>query len=121
MFLYCRALISKGNSYTLIIKQFDIDFIYTTSDAQTVVKTTSIRNINLAQGVWKHVAFTVYGRHLSVFTNGQLQRTVVLDGIINDFTAEARIGQQANGILSYDILAVIFYSLGLLTMFSVGG
>ncbi len=96
-YFFQRSLISKGSSYTLTIKQFDIEFSYTTKDAPTVSKKLDIKNVNIVQGQWQHIAFTVYSRHLSIFTNGQIQRTVVLDGLLNDISSDCRIGQQFSG------------------------
>ena len=90
-------MVSKGSSYTLILKQYDIDFIYTTRDAVSVVRNSTIRNLNLVKGSWQHLSFVLYNRQLSIFINGEIQRTVVLDGIVNDITAAARIGQKQDG------------------------
>eukprot|EP00794_Sanderia_malayensis_P020024 gene20024-21985_t len=91
------ALISKGSYYTLIIKQFDLEFIYTTKDAPSVIRKAEIRNVNTVQGKWQHVALTIYDRRLSVFTNGQIQRTIVLDGVLNDASLNCGIGQNNTG------------------------
>ena len=90
-------MVSKGSSYTFILKQYDIDLIYTTRDATSVIRNNTIRNLNLVQGSWQHLSFVIYNRQLSVFINGQIQRTVVLEGVINDVTSNARIGQRQDG------------------------
>ena len=97
----CRCLVSKGSSYSIILKQYDIDFIYSTRDAVSVTRNTTIRNLNLAQGSWQHLSFVLYDRQLSVFVNGEIQRTVVLGGIINDITRTTRIGQMVDGKLDF--------------------
>lgn len=56
-----------------------------------------IRNLNLVQGTWQQLSFVVYNRQLSIFINGEIQRTVVLDGVINDVSTDARIGQRSDG------------------------
>ena len=99
-------MISKGSaSYAFIIRQNDIDFLYTTRDAVLVTRNATVRNINFLENIWQHIAFVVYNRKLSVFVNGNIQRTVILDGIINDVTTDARIGQRLDGKL--DILVML--------------
>ena len=98
---FCRCILSKGSSYTVILKIYDIDFIYRTRDATSLSRNITIRNLNLAQGQWQHLSLVVYDRQLSVFINGEVQRTVVLDGIINDVSMNARVGQRSDGRFAY--------------------
>ena len=100
-FFFCRCLLSKGSSYTVILKLYGIDFIYTTRDATSLSRNITIRNLNFAQGQWQHLSLVVYNRQLSVFVNGEIQRTVVLDGIINDVSMNARVGQRSDGRFAY--------------------
>ena len=68
-------------------------FIYKTRDS-SLTKNITLRNVNFVWNNWKHVALVVHDRDLSLFVDGIMQRTAVLDGIIDDATRDATIGHQ---------------------------
>ena len=97
-FYFFRFLIERGNDFTIILHEYNIVLNYATKDLPSLKNNNiSFGNIIIKRDTWSHISLVVSLREVSLFVNGLLVRTAVMDGILNNRGNNLRVGQSSTG------------------------
>lgn len=93
-----RVLIYKERVFTIMVKEYTVNFLYQTLESPNIVSTLEFKNINITKNTWHHITVTVCGHDLALFVDSKLERTGTLSGILNSVRTTLKLGQSATGI-----------------------
>ena len=88
--------------FSVILQPLSVTLTYYTKDTPSFAQNATLHNIvQLDQNSWHHVAVVIYGREFTLFVDGNMARTTILSGFINDKMDTLVVGKGINGKMAF--------------------